>query len=63
MHLREAGVECVMLTGTSSKQEQNDAFNRMTTHGQGGQRKKIKVSHEIKHHRFSTERLIHLRRL
>lgn len=44
LNLREAGVECVMLTGTTSKQEQNEAFARMTTKpGPGGRGKEIKV--------------------
>lgn len=30
MHLKEANVECVMLTGTTSKQDQQAAFKRMS---------------------------------
>jgi len=45
MHLRQAGVECVMLTGNTSKQEQNDAFHGMTKKANdGGRSNSVKVS-------------------
>lgn len=45
MHLRQVGVECVMLTGNTSKQEQNDAFDRMTRKPKDGKQSGlVKVS-------------------
>jgi ATP-dependent DNA helicase Q1 len=45
MHLREAGVGCVMLTGNTSKQDQNDAFDSLTNKAKGRSRSgSVKVS-------------------
>jgi ATP-dependent DNA helicase Q1 len=44
MHLREKKVECVMLTGTTTKEQQNEAFARMTEEPKGRARPAIKVS-------------------
>ncbi|KAK4686598.1 hypothetical protein P7C73_g3531, partial [Tremellales sp. Uapishka_1] len=41
--LREVGVECVMLTGSTSKEEQNEAFRRMERGAEHGE-KDIKLS-------------------
>jgi ATP-dependent DNA helicase Q1 len=49
MHLRQAGVNCVMLTGNTSKQEQNDAFDHMTKKAKDEKRSgAVKVSARLK---------------
>lgn len=44
MHLKDAGIECVMLTGATSKQEQNDIFKQMTAATNNRAGREIKVS-------------------